>query len=337
MADSADAPRPIIVGLANDLADIAAIVLERSPVLAIADLVDGAAIGDAAVQVAVARRQGLPSPVAAALAEVGVPSALATLAANRSAALAPFSLRRVHERHGGDPDVRQALLARDDLPADVRQSIVAEVAQALSSFVVGCRWMSAERSARVVREATERATLVIAHDTPAAAVELVRHLRETSQLTPAFILRAVLSAEMGVVEAAFAELAGMNPKRVTGLLRDRGAGFAALYRKAGLPPPLYPAFAAALAAARRASGSAGRMSREIVANVIAGCEGAANPTETAALVALLRRFETEAAREEARALTEKLADHAALTLLIENDPGALVIENEEGPALLAAA
>jgi uncharacterized protein (DUF2336 family) len=338
MADSADAPRPIIVGLANDLADIAAIVLERSPVLAIADLVDGAAIGDATVQVAVARRQGLPSPVAAALAEVGVPSALAALAANRSAALAPFSLRRMHERHGGDPDVREALLARDDLPADVRQSIVAEVAQALSSFVVGCRWMSAERSARVVREATERATLVIAHDTPGAAGELVRHLRETSQLTPAFILRAVLSAEMSVVEAAFAELAGMNPKRVGGLLRDRGAGFAALYRKAGLPLPLYPAFAAALSAARQAaSGSAGRMSREMVANVIAGCEAGANPTETTALVALLRRFETEAAREEARALTEKLADHAALTLLIENDPGALVIENEEGPALLAAA
>ncbi len=337
MADAADAPRPIIIGLANDLPDIAAVVLERSPVLSVADLVDGAAIGNTAVQTAIGRRRGLPAPVAAALAEVGVPQALAALAANHAAELAPFSLRRMHERHGSDADVREALLGRDDLPADVRQSIVAEVAKALSSFVVGCRWMSAERSARTVREATERATLVIAHQTPDATTDLIRHLRQTSQLTPAFILRALLSGEMGVVEAAFAELTGMNLKRVAGLLCDRGAGFAALYRKAGLPPPLHPAFAAALVVSRQAaSGDNGRMSRQAIASVIARCEGA-DTTETATLLALLRRFETEAAREEARALTERLADRAALTLLIENDPGALVIENERAPALLAAA
>ena len=70
-AGCASAPRTLIVALAGDQAEIAAIVLARSPVLGDADLVDGVAIGCLTVRLAIAGRLNLSAAVAGALAEIG--------------------------------------------------------------------------------------------------------------------------------------------------------------------------------------------------------------------------------------------------------------------------
>src|SRR5215470_7282420 len=82
LAFSAEAPPPVILALAGDQPEIAAIVLERSPLLNDADLVDMVGGGTAPVQIAIARRLDLPRSVAAAIAEVGCPEACLTLAEN---------------------------------------------------------------------------------------------------------------------------------------------------------------------------------------------------------------------------------------------------------------
>jgi hypothetical protein len=51
--------------------------------------------------------------------------------------------------------------------------------------------------------------------------------------------------------------------------------------------------------------------------------------EADALMALLRRMDAEAAREEARLMADSLADDAAFALLVEADPSFL-IELESG-------
>ena len=82
----------------------------------------------------------------------------------------------------------------------------------------------------------------------------------------------------------------------------RGSGFATLYRACGLPQALLPAFKAALAAYNEA-GNAGknsaRLSRTMIERVLTACE-AINAGELNTLLALLRRFDAEAARENAR-------------------------------------
>src|SRR5437016_11551546 len=117
LAASADAPPAVILALAADQAEIAALVLERSPLLLDADLVDSVGSGAAAIQVAIARRAGLPRVVAAAIAEVAAAEACLTLIENDSAEIAPFSLDRMLVRHGHLAAVREALLARADVPA----------------------------------------------------------------------------------------------------------------------------------------------------------------------------------------------------------------------------
>ena len=91
---------------------------------------------------------------------------------------------------------------------------------------------------------------------------------------------------------------------------NRGAGFRAVYDKAGLPASTWPAFRAAIEAMREASpfaepGGASRLKRRMIERVLTGCEKA-EIGEIEPLLTLLRRFATEAAREEARLYCEEL-------------------------------
>ncbi|MDJ1159371.1 DUF2336 domain-containing protein [Chelatococcus sp. SYSU_G07232] len=340
LCDAPDAPRALVVGLAGDQSDIAALVLARSPVLTDADLVDCAAVGDALAQTAIALRAELSAPVAAALAEVGAPEALVALAGNPGASIPASALRRMLERHGEDGDLREALLARRDLSAATRQTIAGLVAGRLSAFVTGCGWLSPQRSERVCREAKERAALALAArldeaDTAAFAADLCR----SGELTLALLLRAVLSGAVPFAEACFALLADLPLARVGGLIHDRrGAGFPALYRRAGLPRSYLPVFRSAFAAARDIGHGPGgerpALSRAALARVVAECE-MLPAAEAAPITALLRRFEAEAAREEAQRLADALADDAALAVIIEHHPEALADMWDEPRALAA--
>ena len=312
LASAVDAPHAIVLALANDQSAISSIVLGRSPVLSDAELIDCAAVADAFAQAAIALRPLLSTSVAAALAEIGSREALIALAVNPGAQLADFSIRRMIERFGSDGEVREALMSRPHLPPVLRSALVEATSRALSAFVTSRSWLSAERAERVTRDARESANIMISAEGArdcdhAGARELVAYLRQSGQLTAGLILRSVLSGHTTLFEAALRELAGMPARRVAGLIRDfRSAGFAALYNRAGLPGGLLPAFRAALEAQREigfASDSAHtvRLSRTIIERVLTACEDT-NGGQLDGLLALLRRFETEALREEARVL-----------------------------------
>jgi len=329
-ADAADAPRYLIVALANDQSETAAVVLSRSPVLTDADLVDCAALGDEVVQTAIALRRRVSIPVAAALAEIASPVALSALADNPGADIPNSGFRRMLERHGADAALRESLLNRADLPLDIRQAIAAAVANTLSAFVAECGWLSPERSERVTRDAREKTTVVLsanAHDSDVQ--RLVAHLRRSAQLTRALMLRAILSCNLTFAGAALAELTGLPMRRIAKLMQDaRSAGFAALYRRAGLPDSLKLAFVTALLASREVApgephATGARLSRHMIERVLSAC--AELPLEeTGKLTALLRRFEVEAAVEDAREMAGALADEAALALVLEYEPHALL-------------
>ena len=339
LAASPDAPRHLIVALAADAGEIAALVLERSPVLADCDLVDCAALGDDRIQSAIAARRVVSASVSAALAEIGSADPLVTLAENAGAAIPCFSLARMVERHGTDGRLREALLARPDLPIEISQAVAAALGKALGDFVVGCGWLTGERSDRVVREARERTAVTLSATAPGGDVaRLVAHLRAAGQLTPGLILRAILSGNAAFADAAFADLVGMPARRVAGILADRGGALRALYVRAGLPQSLRPAFEAALDALHEAAvedgGSAARLSRRMVERALAACTDL--PYEEAGkLLALLRRFESEAARDEARRTTEGIADRAALALVMEHAPDELADLGETETSLAA--
>ena len=124
-------------------------MLEHSPLLIDADLVDIVATGNGEMQCAVARRIALPASVCAAIAEVGCAAAALELIENPHAELAPFSWDRIVERHGHLAAIREAMLVLEDLPAATRAALVAKLSETLAQFVVARNWLSADRAERI--------------------------------------------------------------------------------------------------------------------------------------------------------------------------------------------
>lgn len=311
------APAAIVQALSLDQPSVALPILEHSPLLIDADLVDIAATAGSEMQCAIARRINLPVSVCAAIAEVGSAAAALELIENPYAELAPFSWDRIVERHGHLAAIRESMLVLEDLPAATRVALVAKLSDTLAQFVVARNWLSADRAERVASEARDRSTVNIAACSRGEDMHgLIGHLRATSQLTAGLILRALLSGNLELFEIALAELSGLSRARVSSLLLDRGeASLLALLQRAGLPESTFAAFRAALDVIHEIGfadtpGGEARLRRRMVERVLTHCEtdqSAAGP-----LLILLRRFATESAREEARLFCEELAAEDAV-------------------------
>jgi uncharacterized protein (DUF2336 family) len=312
-ARAPSAPAAIVRALSVDQHDVALPVLEFSPLLIDADLVDIVATGNSELQCAVARRVSLPASICAAIAEVGSAAAALELIENPYAEMAPFSWDRIVERHGHLAAIRESMLVLEDLPAATRLALVARLADTLSRFVVARNWLSADRAGRVADEAMARSTVNIASRSHLEEMgDLVRHLRQAGQLTVGLILRALLSGNLELFDQALVELSGLAPDRVAAIVYDgAGASLNALLGRAGLPESTYPAFRAALEARHQIGfigsvGGAVRLRRRMVERVLTVCE--TDETVSEPLLILLRRFSTESAREEARVFCDELAD-----------------------------
>lgn len=318
LASSDRAPQVVVHALAADQPDIAIPILAHSQVLLEDDLVDLIATGHADVQVAIAGRLGLPRTLAAAIAEVGAAEACLALLENGEADIARFSIDRIVERFGHLAPIRENLLARDDLPMAMRQALLSKLSQTLAGFVAARQWLGSEHAEFATKDACEKATVALAADTSYDEVgAFVQHLRHSGQLTAGMILRALLSGNVVLFEEALAELSSIPIDRVTAYVHDKNiSGFRALYREAGLPEVAYPAFREALAAMRAGlligeQGGASRLKRRMVERVLDACSHERGE-EAASLLALLRRFSVEAAREEARLFCDDLVADACI-------------------------
>ena len=319
-ARSTEAPGAIVQALSLDQPSVALPVLEHSPLLIDADLVDIIATGNCAMQCAIARRVSLPASVCAAIAEVGSASAALELIENPHAELAPFSWDRIVERHGHLAAIRESMLVLEDLPAATRIALVAKLSDTLAQFVVARNWLSADRAGRIASEARDRSAVNIAARSRGEDMcGLVRHLRATGQLNAGLILRALLSGNLELFDHALAELSGLPPARVSALLQDRGgASLQALLVRAGFPESTFAAFRVALEASHETGfvdtpGGAARLRRRMVERVLTHCETDGQSAEP--LLILLRRFATESAREEARMFCDELMADDAVALM----------------------
>ncbi len=320
MASAAEAPRALVAALASDQSDVAAPILSRSPLLSEAELIDYATVGDALAQTAIARRAHVPLGVASALAGCGGREAAITLIMNPGADLLEAAMRSLLARFGDDGEIREALLARPWLPGAIHSQLVQATASTLLAFTVNRAWLSPERAERLSREAREKANVSIAAETARCSGSkglraFVSHLRRSGALTASLLLRALLSGRSDFFEAALVELSGLSEARVASQLGAfRGAGFAAAYAKAGLPEKFLSVFRAAFEALGEFEPASPKQPVElrlaVIQSVLARCDFARGG-ELDRLVALLRRFEMEAAREAARVRAPALSASSA--------------------------
>jgi uncharacterized protein (DUF2336 family) len=316
LAEHDHAPHHIILSLASDSPPIAGIVAERSPLILDSELVDMIGAGEESVQIAIARRPFLSRAVSAALAEVGTATACAALVANPGARVPRFSLDRVVERYGDEPALRLTLLDRDDLPADVRQNLVARLAGSLRDLIVQRDWLPPDRAETVTREARDRATIASAFEAPTDHMPaLVARLLGAGELTPSFLIRAAVSGQTLLFETALAALASVPRERVGALIASgRASSLKALIERAGLPMATYPAFAATFEVMRKGEGghdpgSEYRRATHLI-DAIVSRYAQRRDRELDQILALLRRFAVEAKRAAARDFAREMMEAA---------------------------
>ncbi len=208
-ARSADAPAAIVQALALDQPSVALPILEHSPLLIDADLVDLIATGNCETQCAIARRAALPRRSAPLSPRSARPPPPRTDRKSSRGAGA-FSWDRIVERHGHLAAIRESMLALDDLPPATRLALAAKLSETLTQFVVARGWLSSDRAERIAGEARERSAVNLATRSRGDDLRnLVRHLRASGQLTPGLILRALLSGNLDQFDSALMELSGL--------------------------------------------------------------------------------------------------------------------------------
>lgn len=257
LADAPDAPRAILVSLAEDQPEIACTVITRSPALSEADLVDIAARGESLTRSLIAARPGLARGVCAALAEVGDLPETIIMLENDQAFITPFSLRRIAERHGGDADVRELLLRREELPADARHLLVRRISEALAGSSLVHAMIARQRAEGLFREAEDSATILIASNVSSSELpSLVEHLRQRLELTPALLIHAVCSGRLEFFTAAMVNLSGLDDRKVRAILATgRPHALKALFQSVGLFGDVVGVFIEATMMWRRAARS----------------------------------------------------------------------------------
>lgn len=242
LAPERTAPRRIVRILCDDVDAVAVPLVRRSLSLDDDDLVDFVVTGSAKIRCAIAGRARLGARVSAALACLGERAVVLELLENDGACLTPSVIRTIVERHGGEGVVRDTLLQRGDLPADLRQTLLLETGGAIGGMELVRAVLGEAASRRIVSEACEAGTATIAETVePREMAPFVEHLRASGQITTAFLLRAACGGHIDLFAAALSGLTRLSFARVRSVLVDaRDPAFSALCAAAGLPGPVVP-------------------------------------------------------------------------------------------------
>lgn len=297
---SPHAPAQVVAALAADQPEVAGLVIARSPLLGDVDLIDRVAAGSEAIQTLVARRPVVSKGLAAAIAEVAGAKACAALLANPGAALAGLSFRRIAERHGHIPALREALAADPRLPVECRHLLVAKLGETLRQAPLVVALIGADRAARMTKEACANASLSLIEGTPRDEYEaLIEHMRLAGDLTSGLLVRALAHGKVDFFGAVLVALSRQSEARVRALLAGgREPALVALLRKAGLPERLDKVVFAALRVWREVAAGRRMAGAQEVSWLMLGALG--KRQETSDLAALLKSIHLDALRRNAR-------------------------------------
>jgi len=229
----ADAPHDVVLALARDLAATVAVpILEYSPLLGDADLVEIIANGQLQERLgAIARRSAVSGDVADAIvATLDVP-AVAALLANPSAQIREDTLDAIVDGAAGIDAWHQPLVLRTELSVRAIRRIAGFVASALIGQLAGRHGLP-EDVQKELRQAVKQRLSEPALPQPA---DRVKQLFDAGQLDEEMLLAAVERAERSFVAPALALLSKLPANIVGRAIETRSArAITAICWKAGL-------------------------------------------------------------------------------------------------------
>jgi uncharacterized protein (DUF2336 family) len=180
-------------------------------------------VGDDARQRTIARRSDIGAEAVSFIVRAGSAAAAAALLLNEKVKLRGQDLQQLYQRLGNVPDVVERLLARADLPLDIRILQARRAAVRMRQMMAERGWMPANDATDMVADAEDGAVLqVLKQATPADRGAGVQFLAAQNMLTPSLIMRAACLGETEVLAAALGHLSGQTQERVLMVLLTKG-------------------------------------------------------------------------------------------------------------------
>ena len=258
-------PHDVALALARDVDSVALPVLKFSEVLTDDDLIDIVRDHGPAKQVAIAQRSGVSEAVSDALVDTGNEAAVAHLVGNEGASLSENTLVRVIDEYDESTSVADSLTRRPNLPPVISERVVSALAERLQAYLVSKHDVSPDVASTLILQARERATVTLI-DYGSSEVELenlIDQLDRKDRLTPSLLLRVLCVGDLNFFERAISKLTKLPLPNVRILIHDKGMlGLEPLYRRAGLPDGLFPAFRAAVSLVVETDYDGGRNDRQ---------------------------------------------------------------------------
>ena len=248
-------PRDLALALANDVAEVAAPMLEFSAVLTEEDLIRIVRERAPEHRLSIARRAVVPAAVADALVEARELPVAEVLVANKGAELGESAMLGLLDQFGDNERVNGPLARRGNLPLAVAERLVTVVADQLREQLIRQYELSADTAAELMLLSRERATVGLLQAGGADLDSMLGQMHAGSRLTPSIILRALLTGDVEFFVAALARRAGIPAANAHVLVRDKGpTGLKALCGRAGINDGMLELFRAGLEIAEAVDG-----------------------------------------------------------------------------------
>jgi uncharacterized protein (DUF2336 family) len=245
-------PHEIALTLANDIETVSKPILAFSPILTDDDLIEIISSQGEEKQKAIASRSSVSPNVSDALIDTRNEVVVSTLVANDRAEISTNSMQRVLDDFESSDLVKSSMVGRSSLPMEVSERLVTMVSNKLQQELIGRHELSSDQISDLILQAREKATLGLlgGDGNKQDARRLIVHLYQNDRLTPTIMLRALCMGDMDFFEGSVAVRSQVPLSNARAILHSRDrTTISSILKKADLPAPLRPAFAAAIAVA----------------------------------------------------------------------------------------
>lgn len=225
LAERSDAPRGLVMMLANDDADVAHSILARSNVLQDPDLVTIARQRTIRHRAAIATRSPLSESVSAALAEAGEDSVITALLDNKQARISPETFRSIVDLSRTNESLHEPLLDRQDLPLNLVKKMYWWVSAALRHHILDQFDIDPATLDDAVEDAVGKLLPNAARPDPGAPLHLkqaAERLIRTKGLTPNLLSDLLRTKQTALFEVLLARQTGLRLTFLRRLLYQPG-------------------------------------------------------------------------------------------------------------------
>jgi len=235
LAYRSDAPRDLIVHLANDEIEVARPLLVDSPLLDAPELIEIVRHRSREHQLAVALRTGISVPVSDALIASGDGSVIKTLLENDSAEISMLAFEYLAEQARRTDAFHEPLIDHRHLPAELASRIYWWVSADLRGRIIGKFDIDPialdETLQLAVRDMIAEADEQVSGDSGKAS-ELVEHLWRSNALDAKLLIQVLREGEIPLFEAMYAKITDLPVATIKILLYEPGGEQLAVASKA---------------------------------------------------------------------------------------------------------